>query len=86
MPAWVDITLVKALARAFRWRKLLETGRYIEIDTVMMYRAWLKYHLVLPHGDFDRLNNRLHSIPNSHRLDRSVDPKVVSGYRRARHS
>ena len=32
MPAWVDITLVKALARAFRWRKLLETGRYATID------------------------------------------------------
>ena len=24
----VDNTLVKALARAFRWRKMLETGRY----------------------------------------------------------
>ncbi len=32
MPARVDITLVKALARAFRWRKLLETGRYTTID------------------------------------------------------
>jgi len=32
MPAWVDITLVKALARAFRWRKLQETGRYTTID------------------------------------------------------
>ena len=28
MPARVDITLVKALARAFRWRKLLEAGVY----------------------------------------------------------
>ena len=28
MPARVDITLVKALARAFRWRKLLEAGAY----------------------------------------------------------
>jgi hypothetical protein len=28
LPARVDITLVKALARAFRWRKLLETGAY----------------------------------------------------------
>jgi hypothetical protein len=26
VPARVDITLVKALARAFRWRKMLETG------------------------------------------------------------
>lgn len=32
MPARVDITLVKALARAFRWRKLLEAGRYATID------------------------------------------------------
>jgi hypothetical protein len=32
MPARVDITLVKALARAFRWRKLLETGVYGTID------------------------------------------------------
>ena len=28
----VDSTLVKALARAFRWRKLLETGVYATID------------------------------------------------------
>ena len=28
----VDNTLVKALARAFRWRKLLETGVYTTID------------------------------------------------------
>jgi hypothetical protein len=27
-----DTTLVKALARAFRWRKILETGRYGTID------------------------------------------------------
>jgi hypothetical protein len=31
-PAGVDSTLVKALARAFRWRKMLETGRYGTID------------------------------------------------------
>jgi hypothetical protein len=28
----VDSTLVKALARAFRWRRLLETGVYATID------------------------------------------------------
>ena len=28
MPARVDVTLVKALARAFRWRRLLEDGSY----------------------------------------------------------
>ncbi len=28
----IDSTLVKALARAFRWRKLLETGVYATID------------------------------------------------------
>ncbi len=28
----VDSTMVKALARAFRWRKLLETGVYSTID------------------------------------------------------
>ncbi len=28
----VDKTLVKALARAFRWRKLLETGRYATVS------------------------------------------------------
>jgi hypothetical protein len=27
-----DTTLLKALARAFRWRKILETGRYGTID------------------------------------------------------
>ena len=27
-----DTTLVKALARAFRWRRMLETGRYDTID------------------------------------------------------
>ena len=27
-----DTTLVKALSRAFRWRKILETGRYGTID------------------------------------------------------
>jgi hypothetical protein len=27
-----DTTLVKALARAFRWRRMLETGRYGTID------------------------------------------------------
>ena len=32
MPAQVDITLVKALARAFRWRRMLETGVYGTID------------------------------------------------------
>jgi hypothetical protein len=28
VPARVDVTLVKALARAFQWRRALETGRY----------------------------------------------------------
>jgi hypothetical protein len=28
----VDGTLIKALARVFRWRKLLETGAYAMID------------------------------------------------------
>ena len=27
-----DTTLVKALARAFRWRRMMETGRYGTID------------------------------------------------------
>ncbi|MCA3288653.1 MAG: hypothetical protein ING09_19140 [Roseomonas sp.] len=27
----VDITLVKALARAFRWRRMIETGRYATV-------------------------------------------------------
>ena len=31
MPAQVDVTLVKALARAFRWRRLLETGHYATV-------------------------------------------------------
>lgn len=31
MPAQADVTLVKALARAFRWRRLLETGRYATV-------------------------------------------------------
>ena len=31
MPAQVDITLVKALARAFRWRRMLETGHYATV-------------------------------------------------------
>ena len=29
-----DTTLVKALARAFRWRKMLETGRYATIGEI----------------------------------------------------
>ena len=39
-PAWagprsrVDDTLVKALARAFRWRKLLETGVHGTVDEI----------------------------------------------------
>lgn len=28
----VDTTLVKALARAFRWRRMMEAGRYSTID------------------------------------------------------
>ena len=31
MPARADITLVKAVARAFRWRRMLETGRFATI-------------------------------------------------------
>ena len=31
-PAHVDSTLVEALARAFRWRRMLEAGRYGTID------------------------------------------------------
>lgn len=31
MPAQADVTLVKALARAFRWRRMLETGRYATV-------------------------------------------------------
>src|SRR4051812_36341974 len=30
--AQVDTTLVKALARAFRWRRMMEAGRYGTID------------------------------------------------------
>ena len=32
--AAADTTLVKALARAFRWRKMLETGRYATIGEI----------------------------------------------------
>lgn len=31
-PAAADTTLVKALARAFRWRRMMEAGRYATID------------------------------------------------------
>jgi hypothetical protein len=31
MPARVDVALVKALARAFRWRRMLESGSYSTI-------------------------------------------------------
>ena len=31
MPARVDVALVKALARAFRWRRILEDGSYSTI-------------------------------------------------------
>ena len=37
-PSWapprarIDNTMVKALARAFRWRRMFETGRYTTID------------------------------------------------------
>ena len=30
-PPRQDVTLVKALARAFRWRRMLETGRYATV-------------------------------------------------------
>ena len=30
----IDSTLVKAIARAFRWRKILETGRYGTVEEV----------------------------------------------------
>ena len=30
-PANVDTTLVKALARAFRWRRMIETGRHATV-------------------------------------------------------
>ena len=33
-PLAADTTLVKPLARAFRWRKMLETGRYGSIDEI----------------------------------------------------
>ncbi|MFM8809060.1 MAG: hypothetical protein ACKOJB_09220 [Chthoniobacterales bacterium] len=32
--AWVDSALLKALARGFRWRKLLETGDYATIEEI----------------------------------------------------
>lgn len=31
-PSGAESTLVKALARAFRWRRMMETGRYGTID------------------------------------------------------
>ena len=31
-PSAADTTLVKALARAFRWRRMMETGRFGTID------------------------------------------------------
>jgi hypothetical protein len=31
-PSAADTTLVKALARAFRWRRMMEAGRYATID------------------------------------------------------
>ena len=34
LPPRVDTTLVKALARAFRWRKLLETGVYATVQDI----------------------------------------------------
>ena len=40
VPAWAkprtrnDNTMVKALARAFRWRKLLETGTYATVEEI----------------------------------------------------
>ena len=33
-PSGADSTLVKALARAFRWRRMLEAGRYGTIDEI----------------------------------------------------
>ncbi len=33
-----DITLIKAVARAFRWRRMLETGRYGTIDDLPAHR------------------------------------------------
>ncbi len=32
MPKRADITLVKAVARAFRWRRMLEAGRFSTIN------------------------------------------------------
>lgn len=32
--AHIDSTLVKAIARAFRWQKMLETGRYATIKEI----------------------------------------------------
>ena len=34
LPPQVDSTLVKAIARAFRWQKMLETGRYATITEI----------------------------------------------------
>ncbi len=33
-PAGADRTLVKALARAFRWRRMLETGKYSTVHEI----------------------------------------------------
>ena len=38
-PAKVDHTMVKAIARAFRWRKLIETGAYATIDELAAAEA-----------------------------------------------
>lgn len=38
-PAHVDSTMVKAIARAFRWRKLLETGVYATIEELAAAEA-----------------------------------------------
>ncbi|WP_421989999.1 hypothetical protein [Roseococcus sp.] len=32
VPARMDVTLAKALGRAFRWRRLLNEGRYISLE------------------------------------------------------
>jgi hypothetical protein len=34
LPPQVDSTLVKAIARAFRWQKMLETGRYATVREI----------------------------------------------------
>src|SRR5215468_7213690 len=34
LPPQVDSALVKAIARAFRWQKMLETGRYATITEI----------------------------------------------------